>query len=105
MLNEGELTKDKILDVLRGVYDPEIPFNIVDLGLIYDIKIEKDGKVYIKMTLTFPGCPIAGFIMEQVRNAALSVEGVRDVEVELVWDPPWTPDRISPELRTELGIS
>jgi FeS assembly SUF system protein len=96
--------KDKVMDALKEVYDPEIPFNIVDLGLIYEVNVDENNNVHIKMTLTFPGCPIAGFITEQVRNAVKAIDEVNDVEVELVWDPPWTPERISPELRAELGL-
>lgn len=97
------VTVDEVMDALRTVYDPEIPFNIVDLGLVYDVKVE-DGVVYVKMTLTFPGCPLASLITMQAEEAIRRLDGVKDVKVELVWDPPWTPDRISPELREELGI-
>ncbi len=97
------VTVEDVLNALRNVYDPEIPFNIVDLGLVYDVKVE-DGNVYVKMTMTFPGCPLASMITMQAEEAIRSIEGVKDVKVELVWDPPWTPDRISPELRAELGI-
>lgn len=97
------VTVDEVLDALRTVYDPEIPFNIVDLGLVYDVKVE-DGVVYVKMTLTFPGCPLASLITMQAEEAIRRLDGVEDVKVELVWDPPWTPERISPELREELGI-
>jgi len=102
-LSRAKVTKEKVLEALKTVYDPEIPFNIVDLGLIYDVNIE-DGRVYIKMTMTFPGCPLAGHITMQVEETVRRIEGVEDVHVELVWDPPWTPDRISPQLREELGL-
>ena len=102
-MNNTSISKDKVLAALRKVYDPEIPINIVDLGLIYEIKVN-DGDIYIKMTLTAPGCPIWQLIVEQVKEAVRSVEGVRNVEVDLVWDPPWTPDRISPELKEQLGM-
>jgi len=93
----------KIKDKLRECYDPEIPINIVDLGLIYDIEIEA-GTVKVAMTLTAPGCPLAGSITEDVRRKLLEVEGVQKAEVELVWDPPWSPERISEETRETMGF-
>ncbi len=99
----GKVTKERVLEALRTVYDPEIPFNIVDLGLIYGVEV-KDDVVYIKMTLTAPGCPLAQFIVEQAREAVLSIEGVKDVKIDLVFDPPWTPDMISSQLKSELGF-
>jgi FeS assembly SUF system protein len=93
----------KIKEKLRECYDPEIPINIVDLGLVYDIEIKGDG-VLVRMTLTAPGCPLAGSIVEDVRRKLLELEGVRSAEVELVWDPPWTPERISEEAKDTLGF-
>ncbi len=90
--------KERILKALKNVYDPEIPINIVDLGLIYDV-IVKDGHVKIRMTLTAPGCPIYAFLQQLVESAVMEVEGVEDVEVEFVWDPPWTPLRMTKEGR------
>lgn len=98
-----ELKKEDIINALKNCYDPEIPVNIVDLGLIYDLKIEKD-KVYVKMTLTAPFCPAASFIVDQVRNEILKVKGVKEAKVELVWEPRWTPDRMSKEAKIILGI-
>lgn len=98
------ITKDKILEALKEVYDPEIPFNIVDLGLIYDIDIQ-GGNVKVTMTLTAPGCPMSYFIVEMVKaQIKEKVPEVKNVEVEIVFDPPWTPDRMSPEARKLLGI-
>ncbi len=102
-MNNTFVSKDKVIAALRKVYDPEIPINIVDLGLIYEIKVD-DGDIYIKMTLTTPGCPVWKLIVKQVKETVQTVEGVKNVEVDLVWDPPWTPDMISPELKEELGL-
>ena len=97
---------EEILNALKNVYDPEIPVNIVDLGLIYDLQIRDDNTVYVKMTLTAPGCPIGAFITEQVREAILTlVPNVKDVQVDLVFDPPWTPDRMSEEAKAMLGFT
>ena len=97
------ITNEKIVDTLKQCYDPEIPINIVDLGLIYDIQINKKD-VQIKMTLTARGCPMSGFIAENVKQRINALEGVSRVVVEVVWDPPWTPDRIDPEARKILGM-
>ncbi len=96
--------RDRIVEALKTVRDPEIPVNIYDLGLIYDLDIDEAGKVAIRMTLTAPGCPVAGILPMQVEQAVRGVEGVTDVTVELVWDPPWTQDRISDEAKLELGL-
>ena len=96
--------RERIVEALKTVRDPEIPVNIYDLGLIYDLDIDETGKVAIKMTLTAPGCPVAGILPMQVEQAVRGVEGVSDVTVELVWDPPWTQDRISDEAKLELGL-
>lgn len=95
---------DRVLDALKTVYDPEIPVNIVELGLIYDLDIAVGGKVKIEMTLTAPGCPVAGTMPGQVADAARGVDGVTDVEVELVWSPPWSPELMTEEARLELGM-
>ena len=89
---------------LRQVYDPEIPVNVYDLGLIYDVQADADGQVFIKMTLTAPNCPIADDVVAQVREAVADVPGVKDVEVELVFEPEWTTDRMSEEAKLELGM-
>jgi FeS assembly SUF system protein len=102
---EGELARltDDIVGALKTVYDPEIPADIYELGLIYKIDIEDDRSVKIEMTLTAPGCPVAGEMPGWVQNAVGAVEGVSDVDVEMVFDPPWTPDRMSEEARVALG--
>jgi len=98
-----ELTTDAIYESLKTVFDPEIPVNVVDLGLIYDVQVTK-GDVYVQMTLTFPGCGMGPFIAQQAEWAIQDIEGVEDVEIELVFDPPWSPDLISEEARSQLGI-
>lgn len=100
-----DLTVEKVMEALKACYDPEIPVNIVDLGLVYDVQIRPDKTVYIKMTLTAPGCPIGFFIQEQVKEAVKAVDpSVKDVEVEIVFEPLWTPDRMSEEARAQLGL-
>ena len=94
----------KIVDALHSVYDPEIPVDIYDLGLIYDTKIDEEGKVSITMTLTAPSCPVAGEMPVMVERAVATVEGVSSVSVELVWDPPWNPDMMTEAARLQLGM-
>ena len=94
---------DDIVSALKTVYDPEIPADIYELGLIYKVDIEDDRTVKIDMTLTAPGCPVAGEMPGWVENAVRTVEGVMDVEVEMVFDPPWTPDRMSEEAQIAVG--
>jgi FeS assembly SUF system protein len=94
---------DDIVSALKTVYDPEIPADIFELGLIYKIDIEDDRTVKIVMTLTAPGCPVAGEMPGWVENAVGSVEGVSGVEVEMSFDPPWTPDRMSEEAQVAVG--
>ncbi len=95
---------DLIIEHLRDVYDPEIPANIYDLGLIYNVDIDDSNKVSIIMTLTAPGCPVADILVEDVRQAALAVEGIEEVNVELTFDPPWDKSMMSEEARLELGF-
>ena len=94
---------DDVVSALKTVYDPEIPADIYELGLVYKIDIEDDRTVKIKMTLTAPGCPVAGEMPGWVQNAVGAVEGVSDVEVDMVFDPPWTPDRMSEEAQVAVG--
>lgn len=94
---------DDIVAALKTVYDPEIPADIYELGLIYKVDIEDDRTVKVQMTLTAPGCPVAGEMPGWVENAVRTVEGVMDVEVEMVFDPPWTPDRMSEEAQIAVG--
>ena len=103
MAEAATLTEDQVIDVLRECFDPEIPVNIVDLGLIYGIQIQLP-RVEVKMTLTAIGCPLAGEVMSDVREHLLTLPGVDDAGVDLVYDPPWTPDRMSEEARWELGL-
>jgi FeS assembly SUF system protein len=93
-----------VLEALRTVYDPEIPVNLVELGLIYDLNVRRDGKVSIEMTLTTPACPVAGNLPGEVEQTVRAVEGVRDVAVELVWTPPWSPELMTDEAKLELGM-
>ncbi len=93
---------DAVRKALRQVKDPEIGLNIIDLGLVYDVEVE-DGEVHIKMTLTSPGCPVGPQIMGDADQAARMLDGVTGVEVELVWEPFWTPERIDPKVRSILG--
>ena len=95
---------DDIVAALKTVYDPEIPADIYELGLIYRVDIEDDRNVKIEMTLTAPGCPVAGEMPGWVENAVRGVEGVMDVEVEMTFDPPWTPDRMSEEAQIAVGL-
>ena len=98
-----QLNTDVIYESLKAVYDPEIPVNVVDLGLIYDVKVN-DSNVYVQMTLTFPGCGMGPYIAQQAEWAIQDIEGVEEVEIELVFDPPWSPDLISEEARAQLGL-
>jgi len=98
------VSKDEIVNVLKDCYDPEIPINIWDLGLVYDINIDNEN-VGIKMTLTAPGCMMGGMIAEEVKAKVQAVSGVKDAKVELVWDPPWTPDKMSEEAKAQMGIA
>src|SRR4051812_35984469 len=97
--------REKIDDVLRTIHDPEIPVNIYDLGLVYDIKIQEGGKqLKVTMTLTAPACPAAGAIIGEVEQKLRDLEGVEDVHVHLTFDPPWTKDMMSEEAKLELGF-
>ena len=96
-------TKDDVLETLKTVYDPEIPVNVVDLGLVYDVQIN-DNDVYVQMTLTFPGCGMGPYIAQQAEWAIQDMEGVEEVEIEMVFDPPWSPDLISEEAKAQLGL-
>lgn len=100
---EAAITQESIYEALKTVYDPEIPVNVVDLGLVYDVKVN-GGDVYVQMTLTFPGCGMGPFIGQQAEWAIQDIEGVDEVEIEMVFDPPWSPDLISEEARSQLGI-
>jgi metal-sulfur cluster biosynthetic enzyme len=96
-------TQEEVYEVLRTCYDPEIPVNIVDLGLIYDVQIAKQ-KVDVKMTLTARGCGMGGYIASEAEQKILELPDVQEAKVEVVWDPPWEPSMISPEARKMLGM-
>jgi len=101
---DNDALKASVILALKGVFDPEIPVNIYDLGLIYDVSINEEQHVHIQMTLTSPGCPVAQTFPGTVEQAVNQVEGVSDCTVELVWEPPWTQERMSEVARLELGI-
>jgi len=102
---EDDLTLfDPVMDALKTVQDPEIPVNLVDLGLIYELLVKKGGVVFVEMTLTTPSCPVAASMPGEVKNAIAAVPGIEDVRVRLVWEPTWTQDRMSEEARLELGL-
>ncbi len=103
-MNEFLETEEKIVRMLRTVYDPEIPVNIYDLGLIYKIDIQENGHLDIDMTLTAPNCPAVDFIVEDVRMKAGSVEGINSVEVNIVFEPAWDKEMMSEEAKLELGF-
>ena len=98
-----QFSVEEVYDTLKTVYDPEIPVNVVDLGLIYDVQVN-DSDVYVQMTLTFPGCGMGPYIAQQAEWAINDIEGVGEVEIELVFDPPWSPDLISEEAKAQLGL-
>lgn len=96
-------TETEVIEVLKNVYDPEIGVNVVDLGLVYDVDVD-DSVVNVKMTLTAPGCPMHDMISRTAEMAIESLDGVKEAHVDMVWDPPWTPDKLSDEGRRLLGI-
>lgn len=105
MDNEAKLKiEERIIDMLKTVYDPEIPVNVYDLGLIYKIDLQDDGELTIDMTLTAPNCPAAEFIMEDVRQKVESVDGVKAAQVNLVFEPEWEKDMMTEEAKLELGF-
>ena len=94
----------RVIEALKTCYDPEIPVDVYELGLIYELKVEETGAVAIKMTLTAPNCPVAGSLPGDVASKVRAVPGVTDVNVELVWDPQWDRDRLSPAALVQLGL-
>ena len=98
------VTQEEVFEALKTVYDPEIPVNVVELGLIYEVQVNDENNVYVQLTSTFPGCGMGPHIAQQAEWAIQDVEGVEEVEIELVFDPPWSPDLISTEAREQLGI-
>jgi len=103
MTEAATLTKDTVLEALKDVFDPEIPVNVVDLGLVYGCEVE-EGDVKIRMTLTFPGCGMGPYIAQQAEWRVAEIEGVEDVEVDMVYDPPWTAEMISEDGKAQLGL-
>lgn len=101
---EAVATEEAVIAAMKTVYDPEIPVNIYDLGLIYELDIHEDGSTIIEMTLTAPGCPVAGEMPGMVANAVAGVPGIGEVDVSLTFDPPWTPERMSEEARVALDM-
>ncbi len=102
--HEPDAIKAAVIEALKQIYDPEIPVNIYDLGLIYGVDVDESGRVDVKMTLTAPGCPVAQTFPGQVEAAIRQVPGVTDAHVEVVWDPPWTKDRMSEAAKLQLGM-
>lgn len=100
----GEIDENEIIDAISTIYDPEIPVNVYDLGLIYAIDLHDDGRVQVEMTLTAPNCPSAQELPLMVQQAIERVEGVKEVKMEVVWDPPWDPSRMSDEARLTLNM-
>jgi len=98
------IEQEQVFDALRAVYDPEIPINIVDLGLIYGVEIALEGDVTVRMTMTAPQCPMSGYLLQQAEQAVRAVAGVRNVKVDLVFDPPWEPSMIKEDALKSAGI-
>jgi FeS assembly SUF system protein len=99
-----EQIRERIVEVLHTVYDPEIPVDIYELGLVYEVAVDESGKARVRMTLTSPACPAAEALPPEVEAKARAVPGVTSVELELVWEPPWTPERMSEAAKLELGM-
>ena len=96
--------KDKIIEEIKKIYDPEIPVNIYDLGLIYDIKVEDKNTAKVKMTLTSPNCPVAESLPKEVKDGIMQVEGIENVDLKLVWDPPWNQTMMTEAAKLELNL-
>jgi len=101
---EAIALQDKVIEVLRSCYDPEIPVNIYELGLVYETKVETTGEVNIKMPLTAPNCPAAGSLPAEIQEKVKAVPGVASVKVDVVWDPPWDPSKMTDAARLQLGM-
>jgi FeS assembly SUF system protein len=99
-----DVLRQRIVDTLSTIFDPEIPVNIYELGLIYDLDVQEDGKVDIKMTLTSPMCPVAGSLPPEVETKVRATPGVADVNLQIVWDPPWSMERMSEAAKLQLGF-
>ena len=101
---DREKVKEAVIAMLRDVYDPEIPVNIYELGLVYDVQVDESNGIRIVMTLTSPMCPVAEILPAEIETRAREIDGVREVQIDLVWDPPWGPDMMSEAARPELGM-
>ncbi len=101
---KNQAAEARVIEAIRMCYDPEIPVNVYDLGLIYDVSVNETGLADIKMTLTSPACPVAGSLPGEVETRVKSVDGITDAKVELVWDPPWTPERMSEAAKLQLNF-
>ena len=102
--DEKRAFEEKIVNVLKNIYDPEIPVNIYDLGLVYETKVDDEGNVKVVMTLTAPNCPVADILPQQVKEEIAFLTGVKEVDVEITFDPPWDQDMITDEAKLELGL-
>ena len=102
---KAQATEAAVIEVLRTVFDPEIPVNIYELGLIYNVDVNAEGAVDVKMTLTSPACPVAGSLPPEVEEKIKTVSGVTGAKVEVVWEPPWTPDLMTEAAKLELGMA
>jgi metal-sulfur cluster biosynthetic enzyme len=102
-MTTAELTGDAVRQTLRSVKDPELNLNIIDLGLVYDVDVE-DGNVQIQMTLTSPGCPAGPQILNDIHQTVRPLEGVKDVDIEIVWEPYWSPEKVEPKIRAMMGF-
>ena len=98
------ILKDKVIAEIKKIYDPEIPVNIYELGLIYDVTVDENNKVYVKMTLTTPNCPVAESLPNEVKNSIKEIKEVKDVDLDLVWDPPWDKSMMSEAAKLELNL-
>ena len=96
--------KEKVIAEIKKIYDPEIPVNIYELGLIYDVTVDQENKVYVKMTLTTPNCPVAESLPNEVKNSIKEIKEVKDVDLDLVWDPPWDKSMMSEAAKLELNL-
>jgi len=103
-MNGEHYLKEKIIEEIKKIYDPEIPVNIYDLGLIYDIKVEDKNTAKIKMTLTSPNCPVAESLPKEVKDGIMQVEGIENVDLDLVWDPPWNQTMMTEAAKLELNL-
>ncbi len=104
MSKQTEVIEGDIVEAIRTVYDPEIPVNLYDMGMIYEIKVNEEGHAYVKMTLTSPTCPVAETLPVEVDQKVRTVDGVNSAEIDLVWDPPWTMEMLSEAAKLQLGL-